>query len=65
LPNSGYVNLKVYDILGKGIVTLVNQQMHQGTFEVKFDASNLPSGVYFYTLTTGDFKETKKMLFIK
>jgi hypothetical protein len=59
------VMLKVYDILGKEIQTLVNEQLQPGTYEVTFDGSNLPSGVYFYKLTAGDYTETKKMLMIK
>jgi hypothetical protein len=59
------VLLKIYDILGKEIATLVNEKQSPGTYEVNWDASAFPSGVYFYKLTAGDFTETKKMLFIK
>ena len=59
------VKLVVYDILGKEIATLVNEQLQPGTYEVTFDGSNLVSGVYFYKLNSGDFSETKKMLLIK
>ena len=59
------VLLKVYNVLGKEIETLVNEKQSPGTYEVKFDASYLPSGVYFYKLQAGDFTETKKMLMIK
>jgi hypothetical protein len=55
----------VYDILGREISVLVNEQVNAGNYEVDFDAANLPSGVYFYTLTTGDFTNTKKMLLVK
>jgi hypothetical protein len=61
----GVVSLKVYDILGKEIQTLVNEQLQPGTYEVEFDGSNLPSGIYFYKLSTGNFTETNKMLLIK
>ncbi|HEY5124236.1 MAG TPA: YCF48-related protein [Ignavibacteria bacterium] len=61
----GVVSLKVYDILGKEIQTLVNEQLQPGTYEVTFDCSNLPSGVYFYQLKAGEYTETKKMLMIK
>jgi len=61
----GVVTLKVYDILGKEVQTLVNEQLQPGSYEVTFDGSNLPSGVYFYQLRAGDFIETKKMLIIK
>jgi len=59
------VLLKVYNSLGKEISTLVNEEMDPGMYEVSWNASDYPSGVYFYTLTSGDFKQTKKMLLIK
>jgi photosystem II stability/assembly factor-like uncharacterized protein len=59
------VKLSVYDILGKEITTLVNEAMKPGSYEVTFDATDLPGGIYFYKLTAGDFSETKKMLLIK
>ena len=59
------ISLKIYDILGKEISTLVNEQLQPGVYEVEFDGSNLPSGVYFYRLIAGDFIATKKMLIIK
>jgi hypothetical protein len=59
------VVLKVFDILGKEVATLVNEKLQPGTYEVTFNGSNLGSGVYFYKLTSGSFIETKKMLIIK
>jgi hypothetical protein len=59
------VSLKVYNLLGQEVATLVNSVKNAGTHEVKFDASQLSSGVYFYTLSTGDFVSTKKMMLIK
>jgi hypothetical protein len=59
------VVLKVYDILGKEIQTLVNEQLQPGSYEVLFDGSNLSSGIYFYTLIAGDYKETKKLVLLK
>jgi hypothetical protein len=59
------VLLKVYDILGKEVATLVNEKQSPGTYEVTFDGSQYPSGVYFYKLIAGDFSETKKMVIIK
>jgi hypothetical protein len=59
------VTLKVYDITGKEIAIVVNEQLKPGTYEVTFDASNLPSGIYFYQLQAGEFSQTKKMLMIK
>jgi hypothetical protein len=57
--------LKVYDILGKEVATLVNTKQSAGNYEVKFNASKLTSGVYFYKLQSGNFTETKKMLLMK
>ena len=57
--------LSVYDILGKEITTLVNEQLKPGSYEVEWNAANYPSGVYYYKLTSGDFTETKKMVLIK
>ena len=59
------VTLKVYDVLGNEIATLVNEENSTGSYEVEFDGNNLPSGIYFYQLQTGQFIETKKMLLIK
>ncbi len=65
VPTSCQVRLTVLDILGREIVELVNEQKFAGTYEVKFTASNLPSGIYFYHLTAGTFTNTKKMILIK
>lgn len=65
LPTSGLVTLKVYDILGKEVASLVNEVKTSGRYEVQFNASNLSSGTYFYRLETGKFVETKKMLLLK
>jgi hypothetical protein len=59
------VSIKVYDMLGKEVATLVNEQLQPGSYSVRFDAGNLPSGVYFYTLKAGDFSETKRMVYLK
>jgi photosystem II stability/assembly factor-like uncharacterized protein len=59
------VVLKVFDILGKEVATLVNEKLQPGTYEVSFDGSQLTSGVYFYKISAGDFTETKKLLLIK
>jgi Secretion system C-terminal sorting domain/Domain of unknown function (DUF5122) beta-propeller len=59
------VTLTIYDILGKEVEVLVNQQLQPGTYEVEWNAANYPSGVYFYKLTAGDYSETKKMVLIK
>jgi hypothetical protein len=62
---NGGVSLKIFDILGKEITTLVNEQLSPGTYEVTFDGSNLASGIYFYQLRSGDFVESKKLILIK
>ncbi len=61
----GFVSLKVYDILGSEVATLVNEDKPAGNYEVKFDASGLASGIYYYTLKAGEFVSTKKMILIK
>ncbi|MDZ7765806.1 MAG: T9SS type A sorting domain-containing protein [Melioribacteraceae bacterium] len=59
------VSLKVYDILGREIKTLVNEIKSPGTYELTFDASELSSGIYFYRLTSGSFTKTRKMILMK
>ncbi|HEY5533641.1 MAG TPA: T9SS type A sorting domain-containing protein [Ignavibacteria bacterium] len=59
------VTLKIFDITGRYIAILMNEQLHSGTYEVTFDGSNLPSGIYFYQLKADDFVKTKKLLLIK
>ena len=61
----GEVQLKIYDILGRVVATLVNEKLQPGTYEVEFDGSNYPSGIYFYTLKTENFIETKKLILLK
>lgn len=65
LPKNELVSLKVYDILGNEITTLINGEKSAGNYEVGFDGSKLVSGVYFYTLTAGDFRQTNKMVLAK
>ena len=62
-----HVTLRIYDILGREVVTLVDKQQKAGTYNVQFTTSNeqLTSGVYFYQLRAGDFVEAKKMILIK
>jgi hypothetical protein len=59
------VTLKVYDILGRQVATLVDKKQAPGNYSVQFDASNLPSGIYFYKLQSGSFVTTKKMILMK
>ena len=65
ISQRGLVTLKVYDVLGKDVVTLVNNEKPAGNYEVEFDASELPSGVYFYQLKAGSFIKTNKMIYLK
>ncbi|MBM4157875.1 MAG: T9SS type A sorting domain-containing protein, partial [Ignavibacteria bacterium] len=65
LPKQGFVSLKVYDILGREVVLLVNEIKNAGNYIVDFDASNLSSGVYYYRLESNDFVDIKKMILIK
>jgi hypothetical protein len=59
------VTLKVYDVLGNEVATLINEEKAAGEYEVEFNARNLPSAVYFYQLKAGSFVETKKMILVK
>jgi GH18 family chitinase len=61
----GFVSLKVYDLLGREMATLVNEQKPAGIYTLQWNASNLPSGVYFYQLKAGSYAETKKLVLLK
>jgi CotH kinase protein/Secretion system C-terminal sorting domain len=65
VPVSSHVVVKVYDMLGRDVATLVNEQKSAGSYQVDFDAHLLTSGVYFYSLQSGSFAETKKLILIK
>ena len=65
IPELSLVTLKVYDVLGSEITTLVNEEKLIGSYEVEFNATTLPSGIYFYKLQAGNFVETKKMVLMK
>ena len=65
IPNAGMVTLKVYDILGREVKTLVNDFKTKGRYEVTFNADALASGLYIYEITSGDYKASKKMTLIK
>ena len=65
MPSSEFVTLKVFDVIGNEVATLVNEEKSTGSYEVNFDAKGLSSGIYFYKLTAGNFIETKKMILIK
>ena len=61
----GFVTLTIYDVLGRKIATLLNEEMDPGYYEVSFSGSNLSSGTYFYKLSTQDYSETKSMVLLK
>ena len=65
LPVDEKVLIKVYDILGREIATLVSEEKLAGVHSVNFDASNLSSGIYFYSIKAGKFSQTKKMILAK
>ncbi|MCF8242618.1 MAG: T9SS type A sorting domain-containing protein, partial [Melioribacteraceae bacterium] len=65
IPRTSEVSLKVYNMLGQEIAELINMQMSSGNYTVNFNAENLSSGIYFYSIQAGDFSASKKMLLIK
>ena len=65
LPEESFVNLTIYNLLGEQVAILVNDRMNAGRYEVKFIANNVPSGVYFYQIQSGNFMDTKKMLLVR
>ena len=65
IPQDGLVTLKIFDVLGREVKTLVNEYKTQGGYSVSFDASNLPSGMYIYQLKGSTFNINKKMLLLK
>lgn len=60
-----HISLKIYNALGEEKATIINEKLNAGTYSVEWDASDLPSGVYFYALDAGDFIQTKKMILLK
>ncbi len=65
IPQRSNVTLKVYDVLGSEIATLVNEEKERGVYTVNFNASNMASGMYIYRITAGSFVETKKMILLR
>ncbi|HWA07545.1 MAG TPA: T9SS type A sorting domain-containing protein, partial [Ignavibacteria bacterium] len=65
IPRAGYTELRVYDILGNEIAELVSDELNAGNYSVNFNPVNLAGGVYFYTLSSGDFIQTRKMVIVK
>ncbi len=65
IPTDEFVTLKVYDVLGREVATLMNDKQGRGEYNVNFNASKLSSGIYYYTITAGNYTETKKMMLLK
>ena len=65
IPSESFVELKVYDILGKEVAVLVNEQQQAGVYRAEFTANNLPSGMYFARLTANEFTQVVKMTLVK
>jgi hypothetical protein len=65
IPVSTFVVLKVYDLMGKEVCTLVNEEKSAGTYDVNFNASSLANGVYLYKIQAGSYVATKKLLLLK
>ncbi len=65
LPQAGYVELKIYNVLGLEMVTLISKMLNQGYHSYQFDAKDLSSGVYYYRLAAGDYREVKKMILLR
>lgn len=65
INEKGFVQLKVYDVLGEEIANLVNEEKEQGSYSVKFDGNNLPSGIYFYSLRVNNFVQSRKMVLLR
>ena len=64
-PVGGHQTIKVYDVLGNEVATLITEYREAGRYEITFNASDLSSGIYFYRLQAGDFVETKKMILLR
>jgi hypothetical protein len=65
LPEKSFVRLRVFDILGRQVAVLVEEERPAGSYSLSFNASNLPSGIYFYRIEAGSFVETKRMVLLK
>ena len=65
LPTNTFVTLRVYDVLGRGVATLVNEHKSAGSYTVKLTADNLPTGIYFYRINAGKYSKTMKLIVLK
>ena len=65
IPEDNFVTIKLYDVLGNEVITLVNDQKKAGKYEMLYNASNISSGVYYYQINSGSFTETRKLMLMK
>ncbi|MHB9013489.1 MAG: T9SS type A sorting domain-containing protein, partial [Ignavibacteriaceae bacterium] len=65
IPKSSFVTIKVYDVIGREVAVLVNEEKPAGDYSIIFNASNLASGIYFYKMQAGRFEKTQKMILLK
>jgi len=65
LPSKSFVSLKVFDLIGRDVATIVSEEISAGSYSRQWNATNMPSGVYFYRLQTGSFNETKKLVLLR
>jgi len=65
LPSAGFVTVKVFNLVGQEVATLASRDFNAGAYILQFDATDLGSGIYFYTIQAGDFKQTRRMTLLK
>lgn len=65
IPKQSHVEMRLFDMLGREVATIVSKEQSAGDYKVQFDGSSLPSGVYIYTLQAGQFRDSKKLLLLK
>src|SRR5690606_4090224 len=65
IPENSFVTIKVFDVLGNEVASLVNEEMETGRHKIDFNAANLSSGVYYYSITAGNFTASKKFILMK
>jgi flagellar hook assembly protein FlgD len=65
IPKASNVTLNIYNVLGQQVKTLIHETQSQGTYTVTFNATSLPSGIYFYRIDAGDYNQVKKMILLK
>jgi hypothetical protein len=65
LPNAGWTNVTIFDLLGREVLTILNKELNAGIHQIHIDAKDLPSGLYFYRIKSGNFVQTRKMILTK